>query len=342
MSRLSPPPKSLDIWLTKRPETEFPGYGKSDYPTQYKLVSKYLNEHVHPHVAVGALMKNDGFLTDHGPDHIKTVIDRATAIVGTNILNSYEVYLLLMAAHFHDVGNIYGRERHEKKSKDILKEISLLMGDDAAEKRTILSIAEAHGGKVDEDKDTISRLPETDAVLNHTVRVQFLAAVLRLADELSDDTHRAARFPMKLKIIPKSSQIYHQYARALQSVIVTVEDRRIGLHFDLTKDIACKTFGKHKARVFLLDEIYERTMKVHLERLYCQRFMASEVRLDSVNVEIKVFPTESHPTPVEKISYRLAETGYPQTPCAEIRNMCPDLRWTGESLKEQLSSLGKK
>ena len=54
----------------------------------------------------------DGFLTDHGPEHVKTVARRAADLLHYPEptfpqLTPYEVYLLLLAIHFHDVGNLY-------------------------------------------------------------------------------------------------------------------------------------------------------------------------------------------------------------------------------------------
>ena len=46
-------------------------------------------------------------------------------------LSPYEAYLLLMPAHFHDVGNICGRQGHEKRIAEIIAKFGVLV-DSAA------------------------------------------------------------------------------------------------------------------------------------------------------------------------------------------------------------------
>ena len=55
-------------------------------------------------------------------------------------------------------------------------------------------------------------------------------------------------------------------------------------------------------------------MKMHVERMYCSRFMHDVVRLDAINVRIRVFRNTTNPTPFEVITYSLRELGYPDMP----------------------------
>src|SRR4051794_37537655 len=92
---------TLDAWLAEQPDNVFPSHGGQPYPNRYKAVSEYLNHNVHPHVEKGAIVQGDGYLTDHGPEHIRTVIKRAGELLaypseGFPHLEPYEVYLLLM------------------------------------------------------------------------------------------------------------------------------------------------------------------------------------------------------------------------------------------------------
>src|SRR5690606_20790147 len=99
---------------------------------------------------------------------------------------------------FHDVGNIYGRDEHERKVHEVLFSLDhTLVGEDTLEKRMICHIAMAHGGFVDvnkENKDTIGALRYDRSSKPSGVDVKKLAAVLRLADELADDKTRTNRF----------------------------------------------------------------------------------------------------------------------------------------------------
>ncbi len=308
----------LNEWLARQSDSVFPPHGGITYPRRFEDVAGYLNLQVHPHVEKGALVSGNGFLTDHGPRHIETVIKRASELLGHPLssypqLRPYEVYLLLTAAHFHDVGNLYGREGHEQRLPPIMEHLGQLIGTEMVEKQAIMRIARAHGGRnVNGDKDTIDTLPVDDPVLGQDVRYQALAAILRFADELSDDSHRAARAIHALGQIPKGSEVYHAYARALHSVQVRPQDRLINLRYSLTKSDATRQFGKGQESVYLLDEIHDRTLKMHCEREYCMRFTHGLVRMEAIDVRIEVYTDEHSMTPcIDPIGYRLRQRGYP-------------------------------
>lgn len=328
---------NLRDWLLKQKKPSFPGAGKRDYTEQFQGAERFLFEEVHPEVEKLAMTVDGGYLTDHGPMHIRTVIDRASHMIGhpNDHLSPYEVYILLMAIHLHDVGNIYGRKGHEKKLGEVVKAVESRLGSDSVETRMIRQVAEAHGGKTPDGRvaDTIGGL-KADHSLGHDVRLQLLAAILRFADELADDKNRASRLALWLGRLPPEAEIYHQYAKSLDSVKVRRDLRLVELRFALDGEIACKTFEKDGGGRYLLDEIYSRTMKMHFERLYCSRFMGELVRLDAINVKISVFRDVSDISPFEEVKYSLRESGYPDVP-SSISALVPDLT-TGKKLRRRL------
>jgi hypothetical protein len=341
---MTQPIEPLDAWLKRQDKTDFPGAGKIDYFRRYEGATEWLNLNIHQHVEKSFLLQEGGFLTDHGPEHVKTVIRRASALIvdPQGKLRPYEAYLLLMAIHFHDVGNIYGRKGHESRLAEITAEMGKLLGEDSAEIRATQMIGRAHGGTINGDKDTISHLPIMEAILGEQVHMQRLAALLRFADELSDDKYRAARVLLKLKKIPKSSEIFHAYASKLHSVIVEPSSRTIELHFELDRDSAVRRFGKSTTSAYLLNEIYERAVKTHIERIYCKRYMDDIARVESVTVTVKVYLEKQHLGPIEEIKFRLEERGYPCSSPPNIKTLCPDLRWTGAELKKYLTRSKKR
>ena len=127
------------------------------------------------------------FLNKHGSEHIKRVQDKAFEIVKCfdgDVISPYETFFLLCAISVHDVGNFYGRENHEKKIIRILDTECANIIDDTVEKKTIAKIAGVHGGKINNNKDTISVLQVEDIKNNFEIKEQVLAAILRFADEL--------------------------------------------------------------------------------------------------------------------------------------------------------------
>ncbi len=321
--------KGLTIreWMGTVPPDAFPGRGRPDYWKRFLAFEDYLVKEVHPLVTVGASLADGGYLTDHGPDHITTVLLRASELARAErfSLSPYEAYLFCTAAHLHDVGNILERIGHEEKAEEVTASVDSYLGDDAVERNAIFTIARAHGGAVDGDPDTISYLPPEDFVMNATIRPRVIAALLRFADELADDRTRAAKTLLKLKKIPPSSRIYHEYAYALHSVIVRVPGDSVELRFDMTRELACQTFGKGTGEVYLIDEIFERTLKMHRERMYCMRFLRPELSIDKIGVRLSIYGPRFLGKPIE-LQYILKEAGYPvPLPGENIHRLCPEL-----------------
>jgi hypothetical protein len=314
----------------------FPTNGKANYWAIYRTFTGYLNQHIHPQVTMVAMLKDGGYLTDHGPDHITTVIQRASDLLGDGSedsfpLSPYEIFILLVAIHIHDAGHVKnGRSRHEANTGIFLQELQV----DAAERRLIKDVAKVHGGVLpDKNRDTISSIYPTREFQGFEVRLQFLAAILRFADELSDDQTRGSRYLLDSGTMPRSSEIYHAYAIALPSVSVDLVGKEVRLNFQLSVDDARRTFGKGKGKsnadeeevvseLLLLDEIYIRTFKMYCECIYCMRYFPTELQLKAVNVRIDIINKEDFEDFMEPIGYKMIEQGYPTFVFDSAAGMC--------------------
>lgn len=339
----------LDEWLVAynkgtKDFRKFPfGY---DYPTKYHGIANQLETWVHPFVNQGSMLQDNGFLTDHGPDHINTVIKRATQLVVNmkpkDSLTPYEVYILLMAIQVHDVGNIISRNGHEESSVAIIEQLrDTLTEYDKIEWVVIFDIASAHGG---EEKDKISKLPQKEPIHGFEIRYQLLAAILKFSDELAEDSSRAARYLSKNLRLPELSSLFHEYANSLHSVLINSDSRIVSMHFNIHEVILHKTFkkeiksndSKEIIEQHLVNEIFLRTMKTHYERLYCMRFLRPVINIDRIRVSIKVtcnniklkFPEQG---------YDLIETGMNDIHMEQIFEICPDLKnWTGDLVSQKI------
>ena len=317
---------------------------KIDYYDQFIHIDNYLNREIHPLVNVGAAAREPMWLTDHGSEHIATVIRRAGDLVFTEecVLTPYEAYILLVAAHFHDIGNVFGRADHERQIHKVMFELldKSLVGDDNVEKRMICDIAMAHGGYVDTDgdKDTIGKLLWDDPPnKSKEVRVKKLAAILRFADELADDRTRTNRFVQEASaaVFP-GSEVFHRYASQLRPVMVHHGTRSIDLRFELNTELVTKKYRKINDKKYLFEEILDRTLKMYREHIYCKRFMLPDIVFERINVRIDVC-TENYSRVLGNIRYTMAEGGYPDSP-RDIQDICPGLV-TGEELKQRVESL---
>lgn len=343
--------KTLVEWLRDAPAELYPQHKKVDHYAHYIKLKDYLNDNVHNEVTIGAnLVDSEVLLNDHGPKHIETVVSRASYIVSCSscILNPYEVYILLCSIELHDVGNIFGRYRHELSAVDIMRAAEGICGRDQIEAIKIRNIAEAHGGKTNNgDKDKISGLQSTEEMFYGTIRPQLLASILRFADELADDKTRANGTMLKNGKIPKKSEVYHAYAMCLESVKINHQESGVNLNFHLPKEFLTKRFGKigekgKLEKIHLLDEIYERVLKMHYERVYCMRFSKNSIELANLFVNIEFYDkTLNYVFP--KISFTLSENGYPSFN-GDIFKMCPELTVDDNKLnaKYVISQINKK
>ena len=320
-----------------------------DYYDRFKKLDLYLNSKIHPYINQGAAaeaVRGNGWLTDHGVLHITTVIRRADELVTKGdsvILTPYEAYLLLLAIHFHDVGNIFGRDHHEKKIGTVMQSLDeSLIGRDGMERRIIRDIAMAHGGYVDPqwtNKDTIGNLAWENTSENSDPRPRLLAALLRFADELADDHTRTSRFLVD-DVLLQGSEVYHLYADRLQRITIDPNNRRVSLLFELDATHATKKYAKGSCKVYLYDEIIRRTLKMHRERIYCLQFMQPHVQIDTIDVSI-VITTDNFMTVLKKITFSLLQRGYPDRPISlkEV-DVSPAIEaLTGETLDKEISQI---
>ena len=105
--------------------------------------------------------------------------------------------------------------------------------------------------------------------------------------------------------------MFHYYSFVLHTCIINYDDKQkkhlIQLCYEFDSDIAKMTFLKDDQEVYLLDEIYMRTIKMEQERRYCMRFIRPYCNLDQIDVRINI----DHAKDIyvcDKITYSLLST----------------------------------
>ncbi|MCB2188939.1 MAG: hypothetical protein KQJ78_21165 [Deltaproteobacteria bacterium] len=258
-------------------------------------------------------------LNNHGVGHVDKVIEKLSEMLWSferGYLTPYESFFLLCAIQIHDVGNNFGRENHERSLKRILDEKGQPHIPDSFERKLIEKLALVHGGTMEGMKNTIDYLEEKKTLYEKKLRKRLLAALLRFADELADDSSRADREGLSLGTILEGSLIYHRYSEALHTVKIEKNENeklQVYLSYEIDSDLAGKKFKKNGKEKYLLDEIYDRTLKMERERRYCMRFIRPCLSLDCIRVEIVIQNTRDS-FKREKIQYTLKENGYPSAP----------------------------
>jgi len=322
--------KKLDDWFLanekQKSYIEFPH--QENFFSKYKTLSEDLHKWVHNEVNVGANSKDQGFLTNHGSDHINTLITRVSEFLdkNTNItLTKFEVFVLLSAIHFHDVGNILGRQGHEINAKEISNLFGTgIVGQNELVFDYIYDVAKAH------KENGIDFLPEREHVYEKLIRPQLLAAILKFADELAENFSRSSNINLVLDNIPEESLLYHKYASCINSIIPNPHTREISMIFNVKEEDICKSYKKGNDQIHLIDEIYLRTLKTYSERVYCMKFMRPYINFDTVKVRIDIKRKDG-----TKFSngYVLAEQGIENFNMDEVVKICPELK---ESLGEDI------
>lgn len=328
-----------DCFLQKREQFPADGY---DYAQKFHIVEEFLNRNVHSEVISGASLQGNGLLNDHGKEHVSMVIQRAGLLLGdrVNDLSGYEIFLLLLAIHFHDVGNIFGREEHEEKIFEVMDKLGVMLPLDNATQIYIAKIAMAHGGKINGNKDTISSLLPKDHLQGVPIRPALIAALLRYADEISDDYTRAARFLLDSNLVPPKNEVFHLYSKCLQPP--GIEESTLILKFELPPHYVINESSKEDkqessgySKIFLYDELLHRLKKCLCELEYCSRYSREFIKITSIRAIIEIHkPRALYPVYEDKIVFRLC--GYPNTLDKNINEIVekPPRAANGRKLKE--------
>jgi hypothetical protein len=341
-----PDDQTIEQILIKQKKEMFPPFSKENgemsYPDKYKNVKRELRK-IHNSVEKGAMASglekyiqekssvSDSefrrglesalvYLNNHGKDHVDKVIEKASEILRhfppNEGLTAYEMFVLLCAIQIHDTGNTFGREKHEQVIGTIFdKECSKIIPNNF-ERKGIARIAMVHGGDIFGNKDTIKFLSPAINYYNFKVRERLLAALLKFADELADDISRADRYGIESGKIPEHSKIFHYYSQSLHTVAIVGNSQNnelcLELIYDFDSTIAKQKFIRGNNEKYLIDEIYDRTIKMEKERRYCMRYLRPYFYLSSIKVDIKI--TNADFALISKdISYTLEEEGYPDT-----------------------------
>lgn len=326
--------ESAFIALREKEHKGFPS--NKNYINIYEELKTKFDTQVHPEVKTKILeIEKEGYFNDHGVDHIKMVIDRATWLLNELdaslenhkeyfYISPYEVFILLMAIQLHDTGHlIASRKEHAEKGKELLTQFDSGKFLSTAERKHIGDIARAHGGK----DDPIGKLQVEENLSHQKIRPRLLAAILRLADELAEDKSRASKFLLDIGNIADTSEIFHRYSDSLESI--TISGGELKLDFYTHHEVLLKTYPvKTKSGTadrFLIDEIYDRTFKTYTESLYCSRFLPEKARINCVKVNINILKSDNDEE-IKKISYELKETGYPFISDKGIYDLCESLK----------------
>ncbi|MCX6841594.1 MAG: HD domain-containing protein [candidate division WOR-3 bacterium] len=149
--------------------------------------------------------------TEHGPRHARLVAKNARAVLVALQAEERVTELAAIAGYLHDIGNVVNRERHERTSALLARDILLRRGMDYPETAQIMAAIGNH--------DENSGNPVSD-----------VSAALILADKA--DVHKSrVRNPEFIKF-----DIHDRVNYAVKHSALTVRGEARSITFDLTID----------------------------------------------------------------------------------------------------------
>lgn len=254
----------------------------------YDALKKHLCKIVLPNIA-----RSEPTLTDHSEKHIQDVQRNIFKIIEhkQDKFNATEIFFLSYASLIHDIGNIFGREGHAHKAKEIIRDFPMTID---AVKRISTQIAKAHGGK----GDTIGKLDQEIPYDNFPIKGREIASIIRFADECAEGEQRCYLFGLENKLIKDDISILHH----LYSKVITfyIDRNSINLNYHLS----LKYFKTINELEIFLKFIFERINKTNRERLYCSHYSEFISQYNSIKVNIN-FAEDDIDESFENISFTL-------------------------------------
>ena len=292
-----------------------------NYFDRYRAIKAWLTANVFRNAGAGLSAEDGNYYTHHDAGHVDDVLGSLGRILGVvspaeadapvTGLRPYELYLMLVATLLHDAGNAEGREGHAGRAFRYLREMDPIAGNDSVEWRLIANIAKAHGGNVGGNKDTIGSLLEHSEPAHQQgkVRPRLVAALLRLADEISEGPSRANVIALKKPYKRPESVIHNLYCMVVR-VSVDPRDRSLTMIYDVPLSKLAELHPLNGTDVYLVDYIAQRLEKSDRERRYCNRFTSEVVRFEKIKARLEITDGDEI---LERVAIEIQEEGYPDS-----------------------------
>ena len=317
--------------------------------TSFRDMENKFFEKVHPFVDMGLTAEEvkiaaekgtqPSIFTIHGSRHISDLICNLDKIAKSLMKNKgkkhhfdvQEAYTLLCAAHIHDSGNIAGRADHADRCRQTIIDYASLFKDSTIS-QNIYDIARAHGGKHPiYEKDTIRAIQANN---QEKPRLPLLAALLRLGDELSENSDRVPHEIEKRKKgeMASESQLAFAYAESfssfrLQDGLLSITFRVYEKQHKLTVQVEAEDGQMNDLSFY--DFLEDRIEKIEKEARYCSQYGRPLLDITDIKVAIHRFEEEDISSQIKHKDLTLnLNTGYPADQDKTLINRCEEYQNT--------------
>lgn len=276
------------------------------------------------------VISNCQWFTDHGATHVAAVMNSASELVKEklsgkkrNSLTTLDIYLILTAILWHDVGMVISRAKHAELVYDMTWEMADFFPNPTVQ-GLVSQIANAHKGVAGLDDLSTDDLCTVEGPAQH-VNTALLAAVVRFADEISEN-HTRVSLPI-LKQVPEDQKIFWLYAASIGSSIAQPDRHRVIIDYRFDADTVTQCWpdkdfpalwpeGNNK--IPLLTYALGRLEKINNEREYCFKYFSSVAPIRDIEARFCITRQGKKVSGYENTSILIrgaavASKGYPQT-----------------------------
>jgi len=273
---------------------------------------------------------SEPFINDHSHRHLERVLEHIEDLLINNFpkpnsqiqdiniekkLTWSDTLILLNALVWHDIGNIYGRKEHGKKIRKCYDIVANELYDEHL-KGFILQVAEAHSGLRAID-DIIPDSHASASYGGQEIHLQYLASILRFADELDEDYRRSEPHNWeRLEILPNQNKRFWYFCKINSSIKVktTMEIHDLSLWVEIESHIPKSEFTTKfyvgRKKIEALAEYFRRLIKIESERRYCNEYMRTAYYhpgIRGINVSLNTHERDESPVSGEVFKLSLTD-----------------------------------
>ena len=317
--------------------TDHPDHARARrYMTKFRALEDHFFDSVHSVVDAGlfadSIQAAEGreapdIMTIHGCRHISDLIESLDKIAqsiaerrGATPLDPLEAYLLLCAAHLHDVGNIGGRKDHPIRSRELIRD-HLDLFYDTETRQNVFDVARVHGGTSGKyGKDTFREMGRDNFA---SPRLRLLAAMLRIADELSENPERVPSELVNWFQASSRSKFAYRYAQAfrrfdLQNDTLDIQLRVYPAQYEYTAEVDGEM-------IEFFDHLERKVDVIEREIRYCSQYGRPDFDVRRIRISVE-YHEEAPPSLATNSSILTLDLdqGYPGA-VAQLSARCPEL-----------------
>ena len=264
-----------------------------DLWAKYSIMKSYLTAQYYPWIQA-----NCPYFTDHGKLHVESTIEAANSMLlpspkNRRNLSALDLYLLLCAVIWHDVGMVYDRSKHAERVSIMIQKIGELFFSPTIH-RLVIELVKAH---TREDGLEIPSREQDCAISTktYTVSPRALAAIVRFADEISENRSRISQALLKDGKVPEENRIYWEYANCIVASRADPLGERIIVSIEIEPDKAiakyrcpkeCTQYSKTDGSISLIEYVVYRLEKMNNERAYCARDFGKYASIRQIEVRL--------------------------------------------------------